>query len=70
MFSETDARLGYRPAEAARALGVGRTTIYALVASGELKLIHLGPRTSIIPADNLRALIARRVAAVNDAEGA
>jgi excisionase family DNA binding protein len=39
--------LAYSPMEAARRLGVGRTTIYELIKSGELSISKLGSRTLI-----------------------
>ena len=35
-------RLLFRPGEAAAILGLGRTTIYELIASGELESVSLG----------------------------
>jgi excisionase family DNA binding protein len=45
-------RLAYSPDEAARALGVGRTTIYDLMSRGALKRAKIGART-VIPAQCL-----------------
>ena len=42
--------------EAAKALSVGRTTIYALIKLGRLKTIKLGRRT-LITADSVRRLV-------------
>lgn len=36
--------------EAARLLGIGRTTAYELIAAGELEVIHIG-RSARIPVD-------------------
>jgi len=49
-------------ADACRALSIGRTTIYQLVKDGELRLFKLGAR-SLIPAQDLHALVSRRLAA-------
>jgi excisionase family DNA binding protein len=42
------------PAEAARLAGIGRTTIYAAIGSGELSSLKLGKRRLIVVA-TLRA---------------
>lgn len=51
-------RLAYSPADAAENLGVSQRTIWRLIGSGEIGTFKLGSRT-LIPADDLRALIAR-----------
>jgi excisionase family DNA binding protein len=55
---EADAieRIAYRPAEAARAIGVHRNTIYRLMESGELPSFAVG-HVRLIRADDLRAMI-------------
>jgi excisionase family DNA binding protein len=50
-------RLAYGVAEAARAAGIGRSTLYEALASGELSARKLGRRT-LIPADELRRFLA------------
>jgi excisionase family DNA binding protein len=45
--------------EAARRLGVGRTTMYALLASGEIPSMAIG-RLRRVPADALAAYVAAR----------
>jgi excisionase family DNA binding protein len=45
--------------EAATALSVGRTTIYALIASGELAVVHIG-RSSRVPAEAVREFVAAK----------
>ena len=47
--------------EAARALGIARSTLYQLLAAGELPTIHIG-RAVRIPAEALDEFIARRAA--------
>jgi excisionase family DNA binding protein len=42
-----DDRISYSPAEAAAAVGVGRTTIYELISSGQLRSCNLGRRRLI-----------------------
>mgnify|MGYP000583303593 CR=1 FL=1 len=46
-------RLAYSPTEAARALGVSRPTVYAMIRSQGLRTLKVGTRT-LIPADGLR----------------
>jgi excisionase family DNA binding protein len=59
-------KLLLRPIEAAEAVGIGRSKVYELLASGELPSIRIG--TSIrVPVDALRAWIARQI--VERAEG-
>lgn len=47
-------RLLLKPAEAADLIGLGRSKVYALIASGEIPAIRIG--TSVrVPVDRLRA---------------
>jgi len=46
-------RLLVKPMEAAQLIGVGRTRIYEMLASGEIPSIHIG-RSVRIPTDKLR----------------
>lgn len=48
----------YTIPEAARALGVGRTTIYQLISSGELVRVKIGNR-AVVTATSMRAFVAR-----------
>jgi len=48
------------PVEAARRLSVGRTTIYALMASGELSSVTIG-RCRRVPVTSLQSFVARLV---------
>ncbi|GJD95217.1 helix-turn-helix domain-containing protein [Methylobacterium iners] len=50
-------KLAYTITEAIHATGLGRTTIYALVAEKKLRTIKVGART-LIPADSLRGFLA------------
>ena len=45
-------------ADAALALGLGRSTVYELIGRGELEVVHVG-RSARVPADALRSLIER-----------
>lgn len=42
-------KLLLKPMEAAEALGIGRSHMYEMLASGELPSIRLGPRSIRIP---------------------
>jgi len=59
-------RMLLRPAEAAEAIGVSRSRMYELLASGELPSIHVG-RTVRVPVAALQAWIAERLKQ-NDAQ--
>ena len=48
-------KLAYRVDEACDALGIGRTSLYGLVKSGELKLIRIAGR-SLVPRSELERL--------------
>jgi excisionase family DNA binding protein len=54
-------RLLLRPVEAAEAIGIGRSKVYALLASGELPSIRIGGSIRV-PVDHLRAWIDRQLA--------
>jgi excisionase family DNA binding protein len=49
-------KLMYRPAEAAQALSMGRTAVFALIKSGRLRSIKLGG-ARFITAEALRAFV-------------
>jgi excisionase family DNA binding protein len=49
-------QLMYRPAEAARVLGMGRTAVFGLLKSGRLRSVKLGG-ARFITADTLRAFV-------------
>ena len=50
-------KLGYSIAEACAATSLGKTTIYAHIAAGRLRIVRLGGRT-VIPAESLMAFLA------------
>jgi excisionase family DNA binding protein len=52
-------KLLLKPAEAAEALGVGRSTIYLLLASGEVPSMRVG-RSIRVPVEALRRWVAAR----------
>lgn len=49
--------LAYRVSDAARVLGIGRTSLYELFASGALTPVRIAGRV-LVPADQLRRLVA------------
>jgi excisionase family DNA binding protein len=53
-------RLTYRITEAAEAIGVSRTKMYEMVASGEVPSVKLG-KSVRIPVQQLKAWLNRRV---------
>lgn len=56
--SETDEGLLMKPAEAARALRISRSKLYALIDDGAIPVVRLGPRCTRIPRAALRDLTA------------
>lgn len=50
-------KLAYSINETARALSMGRTSIYAMIADGRLKAFKLGRRT-LITAESIHRLVA------------
>jgi len=55
-------RLLLRPVEAAEMIGIGRSKVYELLASGELPSIRVGASVRV-PVDALREWIARQLEA-------
>jgi excisionase family DNA binding protein len=49
-------KLAYRINEACQCLGIGRTSLYELVKSGDLKLIKIAGRT-LVPRSEIERLI-------------
>ena len=62
----TDAPLLYTPEGAAAKIATGRTTIYALMASGELRSVKIG-RSRRVPAAALEEYVTRLVGGGNAA---
>lgn len=44
--------------DAARALGIGRTSMYELIAAGELEVVHIG-RSARVPVVSVEAFVER-----------
>lgn len=55
-------QLAYRPADAARVLGVSKVTIFKLLAAGKLERIRLGKKLVVIPRASIEALLGTRAA--------
>jgi excisionase family DNA binding protein len=51
-----DERLAYRVNDFCRAVGLGRTKVYALIANGELKTVVVGGRR-LVPREAAEALL-------------
>jgi excisionase family DNA binding protein len=51
--------LAMRIPQAARFIGIGRSTLYMFIASGEIETIKVG-RSTLIPTDSLHAFVERR----------
>jgi excisionase family DNA binding protein len=52
------ARAAYRPAEAQKLLGIKASKFWKLVASGELRVSRLGTRCTLVPAEEIKRLVA------------
>ncbi len=61
MKVETETRLAYGIAEAAAMLGIGRSTIYELVRSGQLATFKIGQRRLVTRVDLERFIDSCRV---------
>lgn len=62
-------RLLLRPEEAAAILGLGRSTIYELLRSGELSAVHIG-RATRTPTRDLHRWIEHHIRANGASDGA
>lgn len=56
MSAANDNKLAFTPAEAAEALGVGRSTVFELLQTGRLRRVKIGAKT-VIPRSSLLALL-------------
>ena len=54
-------RILYRPGEAAEAIGVSRSRMYELLASGEIPSVNVG-NVKRVPVDKLREWVEQQVA--------
>ena len=61
-------KLLLRPSEAGEALGLSRSTIYELVASGEIPSVRVG-RSVRVPVEGLKAWVERRLGEQVGGEG-
>lgn len=52
-----DDKLAYSIKEACKATSLSKTTIYAHIAAGKLRVVRIGGRT-VIPVESLRELVA------------
>jgi excisionase family DNA binding protein len=59
-FHTKSARLLWRPAEAAEAMGISRAKLYQLMAAGEVPSIQLGARGRRIPIEGLQRWLERQ----------
>ena len=60
MIHELPVPLAHRIPDACHRIGVGRSTIYELIKSGEIRTIKIGART-LVPDTELQRLIANRM---------
>lgn len=60
MIHDIPAPLAHRIPEACRRLGVGRSSLYELIKSGEVKTIKIGTRT-LVPETELQKVVASRM---------
>ena len=51
-------RLAYRPAEAAKALGVSRSQVYAWIKEGKLNAKHFTEKLTLIPVGEIERMLA------------
>ena len=58
-----------KPMVAAEAIGVGRSKMYELLASGEIKSIRLGPRLIRIPTYALKEWVEKKQSGNGSQEG-
>ena len=56
-----DGKIFLTVVEAARLLGIGRTTVFALIKTGELRSVHIG-RSRRIPMAEINAFANRLIA--------
>jgi excisionase family DNA binding protein len=54
--------IAYRPKDACRMIGCGKTKLRGLINSGELTVIKLGDKITLITHDQLEKLLAKQLA--------
>lgn len=59
-IAESPAPLANRIPDACRRLGVGRSSLYELIKSGDLRTIKIGTRT-LVPESELQRIITERM---------
>lgn len=62
MTNTTEPAIAMSVAEAAKAAGISRTTVYSLINAKELPILRLGARTLVMRADLEAYLHSKRVA--------
>ena len=62
-----DTRKLLRVAEAAQAMGIGRSLLYRLVMSGQIRSVVVGGRSRRIPVEAIDEFIAKELAGQSDA---
>jgi len=60
MYQQASTPVANSIIEAAKRLGVGRTTVYELIGSGEIRTFKVGNRT-LIPEKELQRFVAERM---------
>ncbi len=55
-MDDTVLKLAFSPSDAAKTLGIGRSTLFSLLARGEIRALKLGTRTLISAAEIQRFL--------------
>lgn len=60
MNHQAPAPLAHRIPDACRRLGVGRSSLYELIKSGEIRSIKIGSRT-LIPEEDLQRIVSDRL---------
>jgi excisionase family DNA binding protein len=65
---EAGERLLIRTTEAARMLSIGKTSLFRIIASGELKVVRFGVGTVRVPISEIRRIAASRNAGSDSLE--
>ncbi|WP_186402516.1 helix-turn-helix domain-containing protein [Sphingopyxis sp. P1IMeth2] len=54
---------------AAQMLGIGKSTLYEMIAAGEIETVKIG-RCTLVPTDSLRSFLTRRRNSISTGEAA